>query len=68
MKEYLIALIAAVFIFFRKLDYYATFPRKSLVASGIIFVWTLAAIREPWFIVVGLIFTNLLGKAHKSLE
>lgn len=68
MKEYLIAFIAAVFIFFRKVDYYKTFPRKSLLTSAIIFVWTLAAIREPWFIIVGLILVNLLGTTHKSLE
>lgn len=60
-KALVIALITGLFIYYRTLDYYKTLPRKNLVVALLIVVWTYSAIKEPWFIIIGLIALNVYG-------
>jgi hypothetical protein len=69
MKEILISVITGIFIYFRKLDYYKTIPRKSVIASALIALWTWLVIKkDPWFIIVGLVILNLIGTHHRFPE
>ena len=61
-KDLLIPIITGFFIYFRKLDYYKTMPRKNIIVSLAIGVWTYLAMKEPWYIIYGLILLNLFGK------
>ena len=66
-KSITISLITAIFIYFRKLDYYKTMPRKNIYVSILIALWTYLSIIEPWSIIVGLIFLNLFGFKHTNI-
>ena len=66
-KSITIAIITSIFIYFRKLDYYKTMPRKNIYVSILIAVWTFLSITEPWSIIVGLIFLNLFGYKHTNI-
>ena len=69
MKDILIPLITGIFIYFRKLDYYKSIPRKSVIASILIALWTwLVITQDPWFIIVGLVLLNLFGRHHRLPE
>ena len=61
MKEILISLITGLFIYFRNIDYYQTFPKASPLTSVAVALWTYASILEPWFIVIGLLLVNIFG-------
>ena len=66
-KSITIAIITSIFIYFRKLDYYKTMPRKNIYISILIAAWTFFSIIEPWSIIVGLIFLNLFGYKHTNI-
>ena len=69
MKEILIPLITGVFIYFRKVDYYKSIPRNSILASAVISLWTWLVIsQDPWFIIIGLVILNLTGTHHRFPE
>ncbi len=61
-KDLLIPIITGFFIYFRKLDYYKTMPRKNIIVSLAIGAWTYLAMKDPWYIIYGLILLNLFGK------
>jgi len=63
-KLLILSLIAGVFIYYRELDYYLTIPRESFLASALIVVWSYATLKEPYFLVVGLVLLNLFGYKH----
>ena len=62
----LICIIIGFFIYFRKLDYYTSMPRKSLLTSVMIAIWAYLSIKQPWFIIAGLVFLNVFGYKHKN--
>lgn len=69
MKYILISLITGFFIYFRKLNYYKSIPRENIIASALVALWTwLVITKDPWFIIVGLVILNLVGKHHTLLE
>lgn len=69
MKEILIPLITGIFIYFRKVDYYKSIPRNSIVASAVVALWTwLVITQDAWFIIIGLIILNLTGTHHRFPE
>ena len=59
-----ISLIAGFFIYFRELDYYRSIPRHSLLAALIIVLWSYATLKEPYFLIVGLLLLNVFGYKH----
>jgi hypothetical protein len=59
-----ISLIAGIFIYYRQLDYYRTIPRESLLASALIVIWSYATLKEPYFLLVGLVLLNIFGYKH----
>jgi len=59
-----ISIIAGIFIYFRTLDYYKSIPRHSIIASVIIILWSYATLKEPLFLLVGLILLNIFGEKH----
>ena len=62
----IVCLITGIFIYYRKLDYYKTLPRKSLYVSFIIIVWSfLVLVVSPWFLPIGLLLLNILGFKHE---
>lgn len=61
-----VCLITSIFIFYRKLDYYETLPRLSVIVALIIFIWTFLVLKvSPWFLPTGLILLNLFGVKHE---
>ncbi len=61
-----VCFITSIFIFYRKLDYYETLPRLSLMVALIIFIWTFLVLKvSPWFLPTGLILLNLFGVKHE---
>ena len=64
-----LSIIAGIFIYYRKLDYYKSIPRKNAVASFLIIGWTyLVLYVSPWFLLVGLVLLNVYGEKHKRLK
>ena len=61
-KDLLIPIITGFFIYFRKLDYYKTMPRKNIIVSLAISAWRYLAMIDPCYIIYGLILLNLFGK------
>ena len=61
-KRLLISLITGIFIYFRTLDYYKVMPRKNILVSLLISLWTYVSIKQPWFIVAGLLVINILNR------
>ena len=39
-------------------------PRKSIFTSAMIAIWAFLSIKEPWFIIAGLLFLNIFGSKH----
>ena len=66
-KNIIISLITGVFIYYRKLDYYKTLPKKSYCVSMSIIIWTYLAIKDPIWIIVGLVLLNLFGHKHENI-
>lgn len=65
---FVISIIVGIFIYFRRLDYYATMPRKSFVTAIVIALWTyLSLFVSVWFVVIGLVALNMFGKKHNKL-
>ena len=61
-----VCFITSIFIFYRKLDYYETLPRLSLMVALIIFIWIFLVLKvSPWFLPTGLILLNLFGVKHE---
>ena len=54
--------IAGIFIYIRKLDYYATMPRGNLGTSLLIVIWVYLNYMEPLALPVGLLLLNIFGK------
>ena len=63
-----VSIIAGIFIYFRTLDYYKSIPRHSLLASIIIILWSYATLKEPMFLLVGLVLLNIFGEKHSLIE
>jgi hypothetical protein len=61
-----VSIIAGIFIYFRTLDYYRTIPRHSVIVSLIIVLWSYVTLKEPLFLVVGLVLLNLFGEKHSQ--
>ena len=62
----IISFVVGVFIYYRRLDYYATMPRESLIAATIISVWTYLCLRVSfWFVIAGLLVLNVFGQKRK---
>ncbi len=59
-KILIISIIAGIFIYNRTLDYYKVLPRKNMLASFFIVVWSYLTLKEPLFLIPGLIFLNAL--------
>ena len=58
----IVCLITGFFIYYRKLDYYKTMPRKSLYVSLLVFIWSfLVLVVSPWFLPIGLLLLNVFG-------
>ena len=47
----LICIIIGYFIYNRKLDYYKVIPRKNILASIMIALWSYIALKQHWFII-----------------
>jgi len=62
-----VSVIAGIFIYYRTLDYYKSIPRHNLLATIAVIIWSYATLKEPLFLLLGLIALNLFGEKH-SLE
>lgn len=58
------SIVAGIFIYFRKLDYYKSIPRESILTSFIIVIWSILTLNFPIFLVIGLIALDLFGHKH----
>lgn len=58
------SIVAGIFIYFRKLDYYKSIPRESILTSIIIIIWSILTLNYPIFLVIGLMILNIFG--HKK--
>ena len=67
LKITILSIIAGIFIYYRKLDYYASIPRENIWASLAVILWTFVTLYEPYFLVVGLVSLNLFGVKHESV-
>jgi len=59
-----VSLIAGIFIYFRDLDYYKSIPRYNLFAAIVVVLWSYVTLKEPIFLLVGLVLLNLFGFHH----
>ena len=57
----IISIITGIFIYFRKLDYYKSIPRESILTSIIIIIWSILTLNYPIFLVIGLTILNIFG-------
>tara|TARA_B100000989_G_C19506768_1_gene456859 strand:- start:39 stop:269 length:231 start_codon:yes stop_codon:yes gene_type:complete len=57
-----VCIIIGFFIYYRKLDYYKVLPRYSISASFFVALWSYISIKQPWFIILGLIVLNILDR------
>jgi hypothetical protein len=64
----LVSIVAGIFIYFRTLDYYKSIPRHSVIASLAVIAWSYATLKEPLFLIVGLVLLNLFGEKHPEEE
>tara|TARA_E500000178_G_scaffold195993_1_gene193994 strand:+ start:441 stop:659 length:219 start_codon:yes stop_codon:yes gene_type:complete len=64
----LVCIIIGFFIYFRKLDYYEVIPRENLLAAVLISIWSYISLKQPWFIIAGLIFLNLLDRSDLMIN
>ena len=53
-KIFSMALVAAIWIYVRELDYYKALPEKDIKTSILIFIWAYLTLIEPYFLLVGL--------------
>tara|TARA_B100000424_G_C22897954_1_gene477614 strand:- start:789 stop:995 length:207 start_codon:yes stop_codon:yes gene_type:complete len=60
-KILIISIIAGIFIYNRTLDYYKVLPRKNIYVSISIVIWSYLTLKEPIFLIPGLIFLNTLN-------
>jgi len=67
LKITILSIIAGIFIYYRKLDYYVSIPRENIWASLAVILWTFVTLYEPYFLVVGLVLLNLFGVKHESV-
>lgn len=58
----IVCIIIGIFIYYRKLDYYKVLPRYSISASFFVALWAYISIKQPWFIILGLIVLNILDR------
>ncbi len=58
----IVCIIIGIFIYYRKLDYYKVLPRYSISASFFVALWAYISIKQPWFIILGLIVLNILHR------
>ena len=58
----IICIIIGIFIYNRKLDYYKVIPRNDIFTSVMIALWSYISLRQPWFVIVGLIVLNMLDR------
>ena len=63
----IISIITGLFIYYRRLDYYKVIPRKNIMASLLIMLWTYIVLRySAWFVIVGLVILNVLNKVMSN--
>ncbi len=60
----LVSIIAGFFIYFRDLDYYKSIPRHNLLAAMVVVLWSYLTLKEPAFLLVGLVLLNVFGYHH----
>ena len=65
VKLLALSIITALFIYYRKLDYYSTIPRHSIMTSIAVAIWTFVTLQEPYFLVIGLVLLNVFGIKHE---
>tara|TARA_B100000902_G_C27222257_1_gene870322 strand:- start:304 stop:543 length:240 start_codon:yes stop_codon:yes gene_type:complete len=53
-KIFSMAIVAAIWIYVRELDYYKALPEKDIKTSILIFIWAYLTLIEPYFLLVGL--------------
>ena len=58
------SIVAGIYIYFRKLDYYKSIPRESILTSFIIVIWSILTLNFPIFLVIGLMALDLFGHKH----
>ncbi len=58
----IVCIIIGIFIYYRKLDYYKVLPRYSISVSLFVALWAYISIKQPWFIILGLIILNMLDR------
>lgn len=58
---YTVSIVAGIFIYFRKLDYYKSIPRNNIFASFIIILWSILTLKFPIFLIIGLIILDSFG-------
>ena len=58
----LICIIIGFFIYNRTLDYYKVIPRKNILVAILIGLWSYISLKQPWFIIIGLVTLNLLDR------
>jgi len=63
-----ISIITGIFIYNRTLDYYKSIPRHNILASVGVVIWSYITLKEPLFLLVGLIALNLFGEKHSLDE
>ena len=68
LKIGMVSIITGIFIYYRKLDYYATIPRENIWAVLGIIVWTFVSLYEPYFVVVGLVLLNIFGVKDEKVK
>ena len=54
LKIFLMSLVAAVWIYIRKLDYYTALPTNDISTAIFIFLWAYLTLSEPYFLLAGL--------------
>ncbi len=58
---YTVSIVAGIFIYFRKLDYYKSIPRNNIFSSFIIILWSILTLKFPIFLIIGLIILDSFG-------
>ena len=65
----ILSIITGIFIYYRRVDYYQTIPRKNILASFVVVIWCYLTLQiNPWFLLVGLALLNVCGVEHDDVD